>query len=535
MKLCAVQVPYPYTIDTADQAVEFVIDTLHACDSSCDLILTPEYSNAPTVFPAGECIPYAEKHTKRLIAAARETARRCQAIVAVNHACEMAPGVFRNTTRVFDCNGEIAGDFYKQHLPYKETHVKMMDDSYTRRFLPPEIIEVNGIRLASLICYDTYFYEYIAHIAYRKPDIVLVSSHQRAEYRHILMMQNQHLAFACNSYVLRASVSMGENAETGGCSLVASPDGRIVDDFGNKTGLFCCEIADPHYKYTRSNCFGGKMIPSDQFMEQGRTPWSYRPCGSMVIEGEEKLPYPRVCAHRGFNTVAPENSLPAFGAAIALGTEEIELDIRFSRDGIPVICHDDFLERVSDGRGMLEDLPFAELRKLDFGSRFGNRFAGLKIASLEEVLTRFARQVIINMHIKSKMGEPFPSQRLLQLVKLLERYDHLQHVYIVGGVEVMKCACEVAPQIPRCMGASPDHWKIVDRAIEYQCQKIQLFAPDYNRDMIDRAHAHGIRCNLFFCDNPEKVAENLQMGVDTILTNDYLTIANAVKQYQARP
>ena len=73
------------------------------------------------------------------------------------------------------------------------------------------------------------------------------------------------------------------------------------------------------------------------------------------IPGDGEFPYPRVCAHRGFNTVAPENSLAAFGAAIALGAPEIELDIRFSKDGIPVVAHDSRLERVSNGSGIIEE------------------------------------------------------------------------------------------------------------------------------------------------------------------------------------
>lgn len=77
MKLCAIQPEYPYTPDRADAAVEYLVDALDRCDESCDLILLPEYSNAPTVFPKGECIPYAKNHTDRLIRAAVDAARRC--------------------------------------------------------------------------------------------------------------------------------------------------------------------------------------------------------------------------------------------------------------------------------------------------------------------------------------------------------------------------------------------------------------------------------------------------------------------------
>ena len=79
MKLCAIQIPYGKTPDLADNSVDFLIRELDRCDSSCDLILTPEYSNTPATFPPGGVLPYARKSTGKLIDAARKAAVRCQA------------------------------------------------------------------------------------------------------------------------------------------------------------------------------------------------------------------------------------------------------------------------------------------------------------------------------------------------------------------------------------------------------------------------------------------------------------------------
>ena len=524
MKLCAIQVPYGNDPVAAGKGVDFLISELDRCDSSCDLILTPEYSNAPGTFGKGMMKSFVKDTTPRLIESARNTAIRCNAIVAVNYLCELTEGVFRNTTRVFDRSGNVAGDFYKQHLPVSEITGVEPDISYTGKFRSPEIITVDGIRLGFLICYDTYFTEYIAHLAYCRPDIVLVSSFQRAERRDILRMLNQSLAFTCNSFVLRASVSMGETSEVAGTSLAVSPDGKILGEFGNEVGLFSCEIGDPHYKYMRSNSFGGKMIRNDLFVEQGRTPWSYRPAGSMTILPERKMPYPRVCAHRGFNTVAPENTLPAFGSAIALGAPEIEFDVRFTRDGVPVVCHDDRLDRISNGTGNVGDLTFEEIRKFDAGVKFSEKFAGVKIPSLEEVLAKFARHAIINLHIKSD-GKEYPAEYFRKIVDLLKKYDQMEHVYLMASSDVMSLALEIAPEIPRCMAAHPDPWKIVERAIEYKCCKVQLYKDYFDQAMIDKAHDNGILCNVFWSDDPEEARRFFKMGIDTVLTNDYLAIS----------
>ena len=527
MKLCAIQPEYPYTPDRADAAVEYLVDALGRCDESCDLILLPEYSNAPTVFPKGECIPYAKNHTDRLIRATVDAARRCRAIVAVNYVAEIG-GSFRNTTRVFDSRGNVAGDYYKQHLPVSETAVKMMDDAYTFGYLPPEIVEADGIRLGFLTCYDCYFNEYIAHIAARKPDIVLVSSHQRSERADILEMQVKNIAFNTNAFVLRASVAMGEGRD-GGCSMVAGPDGRILAGFGQQIGMLSCEIGDPHRKYMRSNSFGGAMIPNDRFVEQGRTPWSYRACGSAVIPGDDKLPYPRVCAHRGFSAIAPENSLPAFGAAIALGATEIELDVWETKDGVPVVSHDPSVERTSNGTGSIREMTFAELRKLDFGARHAEAFAGLRIPALDEVLGQFPRQVIVNLHVKSSGTEHFSRETIRKLDAAVRRYDCLGHVYVTGRADVMEALLEAAPELIRCMGAGDDPMNVVKNAIRYKCRKLQFMKPHFTREMIDEAHAHGIRCNMFWSDIPAEAAEMVGMGIDTVLTNNYLQIARAVR------
>lgn len=247
----------------------------------------------------------------------------------------------------------------------------------------------------------------------------------------------------------------------------------------------------------------------------------------MILKNDDSSPYPRLCAHRGFNTIAPENSLPAFGAAVALGAAEIEMDVRETADGELVVCHDDSIDRISSGTGRIAELTFAQLRALDFGSRCGKHFAGLKIASLEEVLKAFAGKVIVNLHIKSVNGKPFPHKTMQRIVELIYKYGFAKRLYFMANGDVMETALEVAPEIQRCMAAGSAPYEIVENALRWQCSKVQLFKPHYNEAMIHKAHENGIRCNVFFSDDPAEARTMLAMGIDTILTNDYLSIANA--------
>ena len=527
MKLCAIQQPYPYTVADADAAVEFLLEELDSCDDSLDLILTPEYSNCPTNFPSGaESLAFAKAHFLRLEAAARNAARRCSAIVALA-CCAPTPHGWRNTTRVYDRRGEEVGNYYKQQLTVREPKARAVDNSYTRSFHAPEIVEVDGIRIGFVTCYDAYFEEYIEHLGYRRPDIVLVASHQRGEPCENLRLLNQMLAYHTGAFVLRASVGMGETAQTGGTSLVVDPSGKILADSGQKNGKLVFDIGDVHKKYMRTNSFAGKMILNRDFIEQGRTPWSYRAAGACVKPSEAQMPYPRVCAHRGFNTIAPENSLPAFGAAIALGAEEIEFDLWETADGVPVSIHDPDLERVSNGIGKVRQKTLAELEQLDFGAKCAAPFAGLGIVKFEDILRTFPRQTVMNIHIKSVDGEVFSRSFVKKIAAMLDEYDCTNHAYFVARDEVMEAALEVAPHIPRCMGAGGRERRmaIVDRAVKYECRKVQFFTTYWTKELIDRAHDLGMKCNYFFCDEPEQARKMFELGIDTVLTNDYWRIA----------
>ena len=115
-----------------------------------------------------------------------------------------------------------------------------------------------------------------------------------------------------------------------------------------------------------------------------------------------------------------------------------------------------------------------------------------------------------------------------KVVELLYMYDSQEHVYFMGSPDVMTTALLAAPEIPRCMAhLARDPWGIVERAIEYQCGKVQFFAPWYNQAMIDKAHENNILCNLFYCDDPAEINKLFAMKIDTVLTNNYAAVSAA--------
>ena len=93
-----------------------------------------------------------------------------------------------------------------------------------------------------------------------------------------------------------------------------------------------------------------------------------------------------VVAHRGHPVAAPENTMPAFLAATRAQAEYFEVDLRMSKDGIPVVIHDRTVDRTTDGTGVVSEMTAAELRALDAGSWFSEPFTGARIPTLDEVL-----------------------------------------------------------------------------------------------------------------------------------------------------
>jgi len=117
-----------------------------------------------------------------------------------------------------------------------------------------------------------------------------------------------------------------------------------------------------------------------------------------INPGSQRLPL--VIAHRGDLSSAPENTLPAFQAAVAKGADGVELDVRLTRDDGLVVFHDRLLDRTSTGRGAVNKSTFAEVRSLDVGSWFNPEFKGEKAPTLDEVFEVLPKDFLVNVELK---------------------------------------------------------------------------------------------------------------------------------------
>jgi glycerophosphoryl diester phosphodiesterase len=139
------------------------------------------------------------------------------------------------------------------------------------------------------------------------------------------------------------------------------------------------------------------------------------------------VPEPILLAHRGLMEHAPENTLPAFAAAIELGFS-LELDVYQTSDGHLVVIHDQTVNRTTDGKGNVTQMTLAEVGTLDAGKRFHPCFAGSKVPTLEDVFRlvnhRERVRTIIALHVKK-----IPPGAEAKIVRLVEQYNLFDHLF----------------------------------------------------------------------------------------------------------
>ncbi|HEX9075950.1 MAG TPA: glycerophosphodiester phosphodiesterase family protein, partial [Anaerolineae bacterium] len=107
-----------------------------------------------------------------------------------------------------------------------------------------------------------------------------------------------------------------------------------------------------------------------------------------------------IIAHRGASNWAPENTLAAFQRACALGADGIELDVTLTRDGVPVVIHDDTVDRTTNGKGAVAQMTLEEIRSLDAGSWYSAEFRGEKIPTLAGVLQAVGQCGLVDIELK---------------------------------------------------------------------------------------------------------------------------------------
>ncbi|MEK3888329.1 glycerophosphodiester phosphodiesterase [Bacillus sp. FSL K6-3431] len=136
-----------------------------------------------------------------------------------------------------------------------------------------------------------------------------------------------------------------------------------------------------------------------------------------------------IIAHRGASGYAPENTMAAFKLAIEQGADGIELDVRLTKDGIPVVIHDGSINRTGDGKGYVHELTLAEMQAYDFGSWYSPKFKNEQIPTLEEVL-KLLQDSEIMLNIEIKKGPDMIKNIEEEILQLIYKYKFADKVLV---------------------------------------------------------------------------------------------------------
>jgi len=237
-----------------------------------------------------------------------------------------------------------------------------------------------------------------------------------------------------------------------------------------------------------------------------------------VSSGDRATLLPLIWAHRGASLRAPENTLAAFALAVDAGADGIECDVHLSRDGVPVVIHDETLERTTDGRGEVSRHALRELRALDAGSWFGARWQGERIPTLEEVFSLVGSTVRVNVEIKS----PAAGRAVLELVSawpearvLVSSFDH----------RLLSAMRRASTTLPLGYLSESRLWRRgVTRAVAGGAESFHPRIDRLSPAMLKSCHAAGLKVFPWTVDAPQQMRALLRRGVDGWFTNEPATL-----------
>lgn len=238
-------------------------------------------------------------------------------------------------------------------------------------------------------------------------------------------------------------------------------------------------------------------------------------------------PWPRLFAHRGGGSLAPENTLGAIRVGQSLGYSAHEIDVKLARDGVIVLLHDATLERTTSGTGRAADLPWSALRELDAGSWHSAPFHGERLPSYEEAARLFrSRDTKVNVEIKPTPGFDVRTGREVALAtRELWRGAEVMPLFSSFSFEALMAAKDAAPELQRAWLVDTVTDADWERLEALEAVAIHTSHKKLDPAMVPRLHEAGYRVNLYTVNEVIRAEELLAAGVDGLFTDNLQVFA----------
>jgi glycerophosphoryl diester phosphodiesterase len=233
------------------------------------------------------------------------------------------------------------------------------------------------------------------------------------------------------------------------------------------------------------------------------------------------LDLPPLIGHRGAAAAAPENTLISLRTARRLGARWVEFDVKLTRDGVPVLLHDDRLDRATSGRGRVRDLTLDALQALDAGAWFGPGFAGERVPTFATALALCAELGLgINVEIKPCPGRAEETAR--RVIEILQaHWPAAAPTPLISSFEhrCLAVAAELAPELPRgyLCNRIPKDW--LAELARYGCATLNANARWITGRQIAGVVAAGVPLLLYTVNDPTRARALRAAGVSALFTD----------------
>jgi glycerophosphoryl diester phosphodiesterase len=231
-------------------------------------------------------------------------------------------------------------------------------------------------------------------------------------------------------------------------------------------------------------------------------------------------PYPRVIAHRCGGALAPENTLAGLRIAARLGCRAVEFDVMLSRDGVPVLIHDDTLERTTDGCGRVADTDLAALRRLDAGLRHAPAFSGEPLPTLAEAIACCNELgLLANIEIKPSPGFELATGAGVALLTQKLWRGATPPLLSSFSEDALTAAALAAPQLPRALLVDevPGDW--AERLRRLGANAIHCAAAGFEVWQAATLAAAGVPLACYTINHPYRAETLFAAGVAAVFTD----------------
>ncbi|MFO8079611.1 MAG: glycerophosphodiester phosphodiesterase family protein [Armatimonadota bacterium] len=229
---------------------------------------------------------------------------------------------------------------------------------------------------------------------------------------------------------------------------------------------------------------------------------------------------PLVCAHRGRSGIYPENTMAAYEAAVEVGADFMELDVRATADREIVCIHDATVDRTTDGSGEVAEMTLSEVQALDAGAWIGSEHAGERIPLLAEVLERIAPRLVVDIEIKQRGI----AQRVAEIVR---ETDAIRRATVVSFDEDDLRTAKRAEASLACGlitsgtedASIEDVRALVTSALEAGANFVSCSHRNLTESLVRECHLAGLLVMAWTMDEPKDIQRMIEMQVDGLVTN----------------